>query len=140
MRVYNYVDAIRVFPTNFSETEKRDIMSKVNPRLYSKLRETFTVIDDDLDKVNSISRKSNSAGNEQALPSADSQSAPVQDPATGSNRVAVNGRNRGSKRQTDASSLLRQSQIALNSCVKFSQAVLLINFLSHDFAQFLSSS
>ena len=55
-KVYNFIDAIRNLPVNFTKDEKSLIMSRVNPRLYGKLRSLFVVISDDLEKVNKASR------------------------------------------------------------------------------------
>ena len=52
VKVFNYIEAVKTLPTNFTESEISEIMSKVNPRLYKSLRETFIVISDDLPKVN----------------------------------------------------------------------------------------
>ena len=46
------MEAIKSLPTNFTQEEKATIMSKVNPRLYGKLRQIFLVLDDDIEKVN----------------------------------------------------------------------------------------
>ena len=78
VKVYNFIEAIRTFPTNFTKEEYKSIMSKVNPKLYTKLRETFLVLNDDLEKVNSSSRGKVAAdgGN----------------PTTGSNQTALGSR------------------------------------------------
>ena len=52
VKVMNLIEAIRTLPTNFTADKKASIMMKVNPRLYSKLRSLFVVIDDDLEKIN----------------------------------------------------------------------------------------
>ena len=82
------MEAIKTLPTNFTPAEVKLIMSRVNPRLYSQLKETFLVIDDDMERVNTRSRDQ-----------LDQASGP---PATGSNSEALGSRSRGSKRQSDA--------------------------------------
>ena len=56
VKVYSYIEAISSFPTNFTPAEYRQIMTKVNPKLYNPLRETFLVLNDDLERVNVSSR------------------------------------------------------------------------------------
>ena len=110
VKVFNYIDAIRVLPTNFTAEERRQIMSKVNPRLYSRLRETFTVIDDDDDKVNSSSRRQGprtetrtegARADAASPPPASTGSGPV----SGSNRTNIGSKNRGNKRGNESSGL-----------------------------------
>ena len=96
VKVYNFIEAIKVLPTTFTAEEYQSIMSKVNPRLYKSLRETFLVISDDLEKVN---------GNQRGGARASSRSAEAAEvvevtPATGANQVASN---RGNKRQNSSS-------------------------------------
>ena len=87
VKVYSFIEAINSLPTNFTPEEYRLIMSKVNPKLYNKLRETFVVLNDDLDRVNSTSR------------SASAQAGP----GSGSNLTAL-GSGRGSKRPPEGGS------------------------------------
>ena len=64
VRVFNFIEAIKTLPVNFTAEEKSSIMAKVNPRLYSKIRSLFLVLDDDLEKVNRLpdSRASGAPG------------------------------------------------------------------------------
>ena len=79
VKVFNFVEAIKSLPTNFSKAEFQLIMAKVNPRLYGSLRETFHVLHDDLERVNTSAR-----------------SRPTNVTETGANSVALG--TRGSKR------------------------------------------
>ena len=91
-KTYNYIEAIKVLPTNFTEAELKSIMSKVNPRLYGRLRALFIVIDDDMERVNSSTSGRGHNGQE------DSGSGPG--PATGANAVEQSAtRSRPDKRK-----------------------------------------
>ena len=96
-KVYNFIEAIKSFRTDFTPAELTTIMSKVNPRLYSRLRENFLVINDDMEKVNKISRSA--AASDGPIESATA-------PVTGANNVAVGQRSstRGQKRTTESGS------------------------------------
>ena len=59
VQTYNYIEAIRSLPTNFTKEEADDIVRRVSPRLHGKLRQLFFVISDDM--LRSVSR-SGSAG------------------------------------------------------------------------------
>jgi len=45
---YYFVEAVKSFPTNFSEKDLSHILSKVGPRSFGKLRSTFICLSDDL--------------------------------------------------------------------------------------------
>ena len=92
VKVFNYVEAIRSLPTNFYSDELKLIMSKVNPRLYCDLRETFMVIDDDMDRVNKSRR------------SRDSELVTDGSVATGANSTSLGSKSRGSKRSNPSPS------------------------------------
>ena len=96
-KVFNYIQAVQTLPTNFTPDEYRSIMSRVNPSLYKKLRETFIVLDDDLEKVNvrSPAIDPNSAS-EVATDASGSR------PLSGANLTSVGSRGRGHKRQPDS--------------------------------------
>ena len=55
-KIYNYIEAIRSLPTNFTPAELELIMSKVSPRLNKDLRSVFSVLNDDIPKVNRPAR------------------------------------------------------------------------------------
>ena len=48
VQTYDYIQAIRSLPTNFTEEEQDLILKRVSPRLLGKLRSLFTVISDDM--------------------------------------------------------------------------------------------
>ena len=62
LKVFSFLEAVKSLPTNFTVDEKAAIMTKVNPRLYGKLRALFIVLDDDLEKVNRNSESSKAKG------------------------------------------------------------------------------
>ena len=45
---FNYIDAIRNLPVNFSREELSDILERINPKLKGSLRSVFVVISDDM--------------------------------------------------------------------------------------------
>ena len=47
---YDFIQAIRVLPTNFTEAERETIIKRVSYKLFGKLRSLFTVISDDMVK------------------------------------------------------------------------------------------
>ena len=50
-RNFNFIEAIKNLPTNFTPDQIKSVMAKVNPRLYSNLRALFIILDDDMPKV-----------------------------------------------------------------------------------------
>ena len=48
VKTYNYIEAIKYFPTNFSDSELEPILERISPKLKGKLRQIFGVIDDDM--------------------------------------------------------------------------------------------
>ena len=89
-------------------------MSKVNPNLYSKLRETFIVLNDDLERVNSRSKQVQGASTTSDVNPSNTE-ASDQDPAivftsppvTGSNLApsgsgSGSGSGRGNKRPSQS--------------------------------------
>lgn len=47
---YNFIEAIRTLPVNFTQDELSQIIRTVSPKLYGKLRSLFNVISDDMVK------------------------------------------------------------------------------------------
>ena len=47
---YDFLQAIKMFPVNFSQEERDAIFRRVSPRLFGKLRALFVVISDDMRK------------------------------------------------------------------------------------------
>ena len=45
---YNYVEAVKTLPTNFSPEEISPIIRRINPRLCGQIRSIFIVLSDDL--------------------------------------------------------------------------------------------
>ena len=87
-RTYNYVEAVKAFPANFTSTELDFIFKKVNPKLCGKLRSVFIVLSDDvyrkrLNKKKQTHRAADS-GEPEDVPM-DDQSEPSDDPAVTSN-------------------------------------------------------
>ena len=48
VQTYNYVEAVRSLPTNFTEEESDNIVKRISPKLHGKLRSIFSVISDDM--------------------------------------------------------------------------------------------
>ena len=59
---YNFCEAIKVLPSNFTPEEIDQIMKKVSPKLHGKLRPLFSVISDDMVKRGS-KKSSKESGN-----------------------------------------------------------------------------
>ena len=47
IKVYNFIEAVRTLPTNFSDSEVDSVLKKINPRFAGKLRSHFIVLSDD---------------------------------------------------------------------------------------------
>ena len=71
VKTYNFMEAIRVLPTNFSEPELEELIKKVPLKFIGKLRSLFVVLPDDLARI----RKKNLEDSASAPASA--QSAPA---------------------------------------------------------------
>ena len=97
---------MKSLPTNFTPDEYKSIMSKVNPRLYKKLRETFIVITDDVAKVNRAEAQGATANpaDEDQGSSHGVSSRDHSPPLSGSNQTTQGHRGRGSKRLNEANS------------------------------------
>ena len=77
LKVFNFVQAIRNLPTNFSPDQIKSIMAKVNPNLYTRLRSLFLVLDDDMPKIHRAERT-----NPNPVPPDQSASASVSAPSS----------------------------------------------------------
>ena len=60
VQVYNYIQAVRSLPTNFSDEEIDSIIKKVSPKLLGRLRPMFEVISDDMVKKTRYTSKKSS--------------------------------------------------------------------------------
>ena len=60
VQVYNYIQAVRSLPTNFSDEEIDSIIKKVSPKLLGRLRPMFEVISDDMVKKTRYTGKKSS--------------------------------------------------------------------------------
>ena len=46
--MYNYIEAVKVLPTNFSPAEVETVLKRINnPKLVGRMRSTFIVLSDD---------------------------------------------------------------------------------------------
>ena len=67
IKVYNYIEAVQTFPTNFSASEVDSILKKVNnPKLLGKMRSIFIVLSDDDYRKKSFKQGSQNAGSVEA--------------------------------------------------------------------------
>ena len=48
VQTYNFIEAIKSLPTNFTKEECANIVNRVSPKLHGKLRQLFSVISDDM--------------------------------------------------------------------------------------------
>ena len=96
VQTYNYIEAIRTLPVNFTDDELAEIVPRVSPKLHGKLRAVFNVISDDMVKRFSGSRKSSKKSNSEGL-SANPGNGSGQSSGRGSGRGAGSG-GRGSGR------------------------------------------
>ena len=48
VQTYNFVEAVRALPTNFTAEECDNIVKRISPKLHGKLRSIFSVISDDM--------------------------------------------------------------------------------------------
>ena len=48
LQVYNYVEAVKSLPTNFSSAEVEPILKRINPKLSGQIRSLFICLSDDL--------------------------------------------------------------------------------------------
>ena len=60
---YNFIEAIKTLPSNFTKEEQDELVRKASPKLHGKLRSLFSVISDDsLRKVRKFSGAAGSSG------------------------------------------------------------------------------
>ena len=64
IQIYNYVDAVRTLPVNFSKAELDPILQKISSKLRGGLRQTFGVISDDMLPFKSRPKKSDHKGDQ----------------------------------------------------------------------------
>ena len=110
-REYNFIDAVKAFPTNFSKDDLDFILKKVNPKLCGQLRSLFIVLSDDFFKKRLLRQKKDSPANagqeemeEMEVASEDeSVPDPPQAPAVASSGKASNSRSRSQKRGASSS-------------------------------------
>ena len=60
-QTYNYVEAIRSLPTNFSQAELKETLVRVSPKLKGKIKLIFGIIDDDMVRLATRGRARNEA-------------------------------------------------------------------------------
>lgn len=48
IRTFNFIEAMESLPTNFSKSDLKPILEKINSKLFGKLRSLFMVISDDM--------------------------------------------------------------------------------------------
>ena len=53
VQTFNFIQAIRGLPANFTEDEKDELLPKISPKLHGQLRPLFVVISDDMLKTRS---------------------------------------------------------------------------------------
>jgi hypothetical protein len=110
-RTYNFIEAVKSFPTNFSPAQIAPILKRVNPRLAGQLRSIFIVLSDDAftQRVQPGQGPSSASGSSGPAPGAgdvssdqesidESSSAPAPTPF----RSSVRGKIRKNKRGPDA--------------------------------------
>ena len=85
VKVYNYVEAVKILPCNFSFAEVSPIVKRLNPDLLGKVRSIFVVLSDDMFReiLHKYDKKKTSSGSASKSPSSSSN------PTTGANRDAV---------------------------------------------------
>ena len=77
VRTYNYIEAIKNLPSDFSEPELADILKGISPKLKGKLRQTFGIINDDmLRRATRGKGKPEAAGGDQAESEGEDGNAP----------------------------------------------------------------
>ena len=112
IQTYNFVQAIKALPSNFSGSELDQIFREVSPRLYGSLRPLFVVINDDMVKKRSRgrapTRQKSGQGQAEAEPSNDPEDEIVDESgetaASGSSgRSSGRGSGRGSHRGSNRS-------------------------------------
>ena len=93
VKTFNYLEAIKYFPTNFSDSELEPILERISPRLKGKLRQIFGVIDDDM--LQRFTRNRRREAGAQADPAGAADDDEVSDDASGSSNSNPNPKKRG---------------------------------------------
>ena len=85
IRSYNFIEAVKTFPTNFSASEIESVLKKINnPKLVGKMRSIFIVLsDDDYRKKFSKPRSNAGTGDPSAEAASGSNAIPIS-PVSGS--------------------------------------------------------
>ena len=102
VKSYNFIDAVRMLPTNFSASETSEIMEKINnPKLLGKMRSLFIVLSDDdyRQKMHKSNPKETGPSNLQSTNSKGHPPMEVSDPAPGLSASSSSGSKSGSKRK-----------------------------------------
>ena len=72
VKTFNFVQAVKSLPANFSKSERDELLAKVSPRFYGRLRSLFVVISDDMlkprDKSGQGSSGSGASGSQHSGP------------------------------------------------------------------------
>ena len=100
VKSYNFIDAVRMLPTNFTATETSEIMEKINnPRLLGKMRSLFIVLSDDdyRQKMHKSSPKEAGPSDLQSTTSEGHPQMEASDPAPGLSASSNSGSKSGSK-------------------------------------------
>ena len=66
VKSYNFVEAVKTLPTNFTPSEVESIMARVNSKLYKSLRATFIVLDDDMPRPERVKKSGSAVATEQS--------------------------------------------------------------------------
>ena len=98
VQTYNFLQAVKALPSNFTESELEKILREVSPRLHGKLRSLFVVINDDMIKRSRVKNKSHHPSGEQSSANPESGTASGTPPAHSSGRGSSRGSGRGSGR------------------------------------------
>ena len=86
IKSFNYIEAVRNLPTNFSPLEVDSILQRINnPRLIGRMRSTFIVLSDDDYRRKLFMNRSRDKPSDEAVP------AGVGSPASGANAQPVSG-------------------------------------------------
>ena len=97
MKTYNYIDAVKTLPTNFTDSELDFIFQKVNPKLCGQLRSIFICLSDDVFRKKKIRSRpevpaDESEANVDADDAGDTRSASVSSGRSESSKSSGKGR------------------------------------------------
>ena len=97
MKTYNYIDAVKSLPTNFTDSELDFIFQKVNPKLCGQLRSIFICLSDDVFRKKKIRSRpevpaDESEANVDADDAGDTRSASVSSGRSESSKSSGKGR------------------------------------------------